>query len=98
MKRSLLLQSGWVKIVGLTFFQLAIVSIPCLESSAASIAISRYPYYQQVKISGTVTDESGTPLPGVGVRIKGSNAGAATDATGKYSINVPDGPVTLVFS
>lgn len=98
MKRSLLLQPCWVKIVGITFFQLAIVSIPFQESAAASIAISGDPYYQQVKVSGTVTDESGTPLPGVGVRIKGGNVGAATDATGKYTINVPDGPVTLVFS
>jgi TonB-dependent starch-binding outer membrane protein SusC len=94
MKRSLLLRPVWVKFVGITFFQLAMISLPSLESTAASTTV----FFQQVKVTGTVTDESGTPLPGVGVRIKGSNAGAATDATGKYSINIPDGTVTLVFS
>ncbi|HEU4551710.1 MAG TPA: TonB-dependent receptor [Chitinophaga sp.] len=54
--------------------------------------------YQQVKVSGTVTDESGTPLPGVNVRVKGETGGTATDAAGRYSINVPDGSSTLVFS
>lgn len=95
MKRSLSLQPCWIKIVGATFFQLAIVSTPCLESSAKPLPTA---IYQQVKVSGTVTDESGTPLPGVGVRVKGENTGAATDAAGKYSINIPDGSTTLVFS
>lgn len=95
MKRSLSLQPCWIKIVGATFFQLAIVSTPCLESSAKPLLTA---IYQQVKVSGTVTDESGTPLPGVGVRVKGGNTGAATDAAGKYSINIPDGSATLVFS
>lgn len=104
MKRSLPLQPGWIKIVGATFFQLAIVSVPCLESTARPVSTAfsgsaaPRPYYQQVNVSGTVTDESGTPLPGVGVRVKGSGTGAATDAAGRYSINIPGGQVILVFS
>lgn len=95
MKVRLSLQPGWVKIVGLTFFQLAIVSIPCLESSAKPLPVT---VYQQVKVSGTVTDESGTPLPGVAVRVKGENTGVVTDAAGKYSISIPDGSAILAFS
>jgi TonB-linked SusC/RagA family outer membrane protein len=95
MKIRLSLQPGWVKIVGLTFFQLAIVSIPCLESSAKPLPVT---IYQQVKVSGTVTDESGTPLPGVAVRVKGENSGVVTDAAGKYSISIPDGSAILAFS
>src|SRR5690606_22854863 len=92
------------KIVGTTLFQLAIVSTPCLKSAAkpASATISgsmaARPYYQQVTVSGTVTDESGIPLPGVSVRVKGGSEGTATDAAGRYRINVPDGSSTLIFS
>jgi TonB-linked SusC/RagA family outer membrane protein len=49
-------------------------------------------------ITGTVTEESGTGLPGVSVILKGTQTGANTDAGGKFSINAPDGPATLVFS
>lgn len=49
------------------------------------------------KVQGTVSDDKG-PLPGVSVRIKGSNVGAVTDANGKYTLNAPDGNAILVFS
>lgn len=49
-------------------------------------------------VSGKVLDEKQTPLPGVLVKLKGSAIGTATDADGSYSINIPDGGGTLVFS
>ena len=50
-------------------------------------------------INGKITEaEKGLPLPGVNVLIKGTTTGTSTDADGKYSIRIPDGPVTLVFS
>lgn len=53
---------------------------------------------QDVQIRGTVTSaEDGSPLPGVYVRIKGTNTGTATDVDGKYSLSVPANG-TLVFS
>lgn len=53
---------------------------------------------QQNSISGTVTDESGQPLPGVSVVVKGTSTGTVTNMDGIYSIsNIPDG-ATLVFS
>ncbi len=52
---------------------------------------------QQISISGTVTDPSGEPLPGVTVIVSGTANGTATDLDGLYSINAPaDG--TLQFS
>lgn len=53
---------------------------------------------QSSKISGRVTDSSGSPLPGVTVSVKNTTQGTITDAQGNYSLaNVPaDG--TLVFS
>jgi iron complex outermembrane receptor protein len=52
---------------------------------------------QDIKISGTVTDEKGDALSGVSVTIKGTKSGTSTDASGKYSITVPENS-TLVFT
>ena len=52
----------------------------------------------QRSISGMVTDQSGLPLSGVTVRIKGTNKGTATDIDGLYAITVPDPANVLVFS
>ena len=54
--------------------------------------------HAQRTISGTVTDEVGDPLVGVSVVVKGTSAGAITDIDGKYSVEVPDDVVTLIYS
>jgi len=54
-------------------------------------------FAQNMKISGTVTDEYGEGLPGVFVQVVGSNVGTTTDANGKYNINAEKG-ATLKFS
>ena len=48
-------------------------------------------------ISGKVTDATGQGLPGVSIKVKGSNIGTSTDASGNYSFNFPANS-TLVFS
>jgi len=53
---------------------------------------------QQKVITGVVADKQGITLPGVLVAVKGSAPKTATDGKGKFSISVPMGPVTLVFS
>jgi TonB-linked SusC/RagA family outer membrane protein len=52
---------------------------------------------QDVQVSGTVSDETGTPLPGVTILLKGTTTGTTTDLDGKYSISGPASGV-LVFS
>ena len=53
----------------------------------------------QVSISGKVVDEkTGDPLPGVTVKIKGTNKGVSTNTMGLYTIDVANTGVTLVFS
>lgn len=54
-------------------------------------------YAQEQTITGVVSDESGLPLPGATVLIKGSTSGTSTDFDGKYSIRTTQGN-TLVFS
>jgi TonB-linked SusC/RagA family outer membrane protein len=58
------------------------------RTNGASVAIS---------VSGTVTEETGSPLPGVNVLVKGTSVGTVTDSDGKYAISVPEDG-TLVFS
>ncbi len=43
------------------------------------------------KIAGTVTDESGQPLPGVTIVVKGTTTGTQTDFDGNYELNVSSG-------
>ena len=52
----------------------------------------------QRSIQGTVSDENGEGLIGATVLVKGTSTGAVTDIDGNYSINVPEGSTTLVFS
>ena len=53
---------------------------------------------QNLKVNGTVlSEESGQPIPGVSIVIKGSSIGTSTDFDGLYTINVAKGE-TLVFS
>ncbi|MDR0560520.1 MAG: SusC/RagA family TonB-linked outer membrane protein [Prevotellaceae bacterium] len=52
----------------------------------------------QGKVTGKVTDESGTPLAGASVTVKGTNVGMAADADGNYSISVTAADNVLVFS
>lgn len=55
--------------------------------------------FAQTSISGKVTDESGLPLPGVAVFLKGDKThGTSTDANGEYAITVNSGSDVLVFS
>lgn len=55
--------------------------------------------FAQKNVTGTVTDAAdGSALPGVTVVVKGATSGTITDVKGVYSISVPAGKDTLVFS
>lgn len=52
----------------------------------------------QMAITGRVTDEEGNPLEGVTVAVKNSTLVVTTNASGDYSIQLPDRNHTLTFS
>jgi len=52
----------------------------------------------QNTITGKVIDDSGDALPGVSVLVKGTTIGTMTIADGTFSLEVPEGSETLVFS
>jgi iron complex outermembrane receptor protein len=47
--------------------------------------------YAQQMVSGSITDEDGTPLPGASVIIQGTDEGVTTDFDGNYSISINRG-------
>ena len=57
----------------------------------------QYAFAQQKTITGTVTDESGMPIPGVNVVVQNTTNGTQTNFDGEYSINAEVGNV-LNFS
>ncbi len=56
-------------------------------------------FQAQKIVKGVVTDESGVPLPGVAVKIKGQHVGTATDVSGHYQLTIDNRlDVVLEFS
>ena len=53
---------------------------------------------QTGRVTGTVNDNKGNPLPGVSVVIKGKTDGTTTDSAGNFSMDVPNQKTVLVFS
>ena len=51
----------------------------------------------QITVTGNVKDDSGEPIIGANVLVKGTTNGTITDFDGNYSISVPSN-ATLVFS
>ncbi|HLS95592.1 MAG TPA: TonB-dependent receptor [Sphingobacterium sp.] len=55
-------------------------------------------FAQQRTVTGVVYDQDRTPLPGVTVKVKGTNVQVSTDANGRYSISVSSPENVLEFS
>ncbi|GAA4451337.1 TonB-dependent receptor [Nibrella saemangeumensis] len=64
-----------------------------MQSMTASVPEMRVTVTGQVRAGDT-----GEGLPGVNVTLKGTQTGAVTDGSGRYSISVPDENAVLVFS
>ncbi|MCX2432461.1 SusC/RagA family TonB-linked outer membrane protein [Pedobacter sp. GR22-10] len=52
---------------------------------------------QNITVTGQVKDQKGLPLPGVSVKVKGSNQGASTSDNGTFTISTPQNAI-LEFS
>jgi|TARA_R100000479_G_scaffold33554_1_gene13821 hypothetical protein len=61
-------------------------------TNRAPIRRTNYKYNPTVKqVSGTVIDETGLPLPGVNVIIKGTSHGTQTNFDGNYTLDIKNG-------
>jgi TonB-linked SusC/RagA family outer membrane protein len=61
------------------------------------VLVAQLTFAQERAVSGTVSDNTGLPLPGVSVLVKGTKTGAQTDFDGKYTIKATSSQV-LIFS
>ena len=52
----------------------------------------------QVLVRGTVVDQTGEPVPGASIQVKGGTQGTISDLDGKFSLNVPNKKSVLVVS
>lgn len=68
----------------------AVYNLGVLNTGFAAVA-------QTKKVTGNVKDETGEPLVGVSVTVKGKSGGVTTDVDGNYAINAKVGE-TIVFS
>lgn len=66
------------------------ISVPDVISQAQNQTQTQAGSRKARNVHGTVTDETGDPLPGADVYIAGTKTGAFTDLYGRYSIDVPD--------
>jgi iron complex outermembrane receptor protein len=85
---------------------LALLSGLCLETqpaNALSLGIdleikpneSNWSWFEE-SISGTVKDETGMPLPGATVLVKGTTNGTVTDLDGNFTLEVSEGAILQI--
>ncbi|WP_136667381.1 TonB-dependent receptor [Flavobacterium sp. H122] len=71
-----------------------------LKLSFLLLFLSLVGFAQKTTVTGVISDKdlNNEPLPFANVNIKGKTFGATTDMQGKYTIEVPAGDHTIVFS
>ncbi|MDR1335203.1 MAG: TonB-dependent receptor [Tannerella sp.] len=66
--------------------------------SACFCAFTLSLFSQGISVKGRVTDNTGEPLAGVSIQVKGTTAGNITDINGDYTLNNLAADAVLVFS
>ena len=54
--------------------------------------------FAQTRVEGNVIDETGEPVIGASIQIKGTGQGTVTDFDGDFTLSVPAGSNTLIVS
>lgn len=69
-----------------------------LPALLITLLLALQTFAQQRTITGKVTDNTGAPVSGATVTVKGTNIATSTGSDGTYRINVPQDAGTLVIS
>ena len=69
-----------------------------LATLAVCLALPFFAQAQNIRVSGTVTDQSGDPVIGAGIMVQNTQNGAVSGADGTYSITVPSGAILEISS
>ncbi len=76
----------------------ALCGTPFAIQAASNAVEQNAPAKGLHKITGTVKDEQGTPLPGVNIKVQGTTQGTITDLNGQFSFNLPGANTQLEIS
>ncbi|MBT1703488.1 SusC/RagA family TonB-linked outer membrane protein [Chryseosolibacter indicus] len=83
------------------FIQCAVLLTLTVQGVTSSVSYAAHPIantIQGVVVNGRVTDQTGSPLPGVNVLEKGTNNGTVSDSDGNYTISTRSTQSVLIFS
>jgi hypothetical protein len=79
--------------------QILLFASPKQNALPLTPALLSTPPPSEHRVRGSVVDaETKEPLPGVNIQIKSAQAGTITDNEGTYTLSVPTGNETLIFS
>lgn len=81
--------------LSLMIFQYSSASAPAAVKDANE---SKSIEQSNITVKGTIKDETGEPLSGVSIVVKGTTTGTISDLDGAYTITAPNSNSTLVFS
>lgn len=95
---SIVVQKGTISTNMLLKKSLSVGNVNIIVMEDNMILVKDVSAMQQIQASGKVTDQSGLPIIGATVLLKGTSSGVVTDFDGKYTITVPDPANVLVFS
>lgn len=74
------------------------IMLTCLGTPQFRLAAQAPAAQDSRRLTGVVTDDKGQPLPGVNVRIKGTDRGNITDAAGRFILTAAPADAALVVS
>jgi TonB-linked SusC/RagA family outer membrane protein len=81
--------------LGLNSLDAQATHITLTNSRSESLSINQK---ADIIVKGVVNDQGGQGIPGVSVKVKGTNTVVSTDANGNFSIRVPSATAVLVFT
>ena len=93
--------SRYTLLPGASLLMLSILVLPALPAKASGNTKEQVATGQETQtlpVKGVIKDESGLPIQGASIQIKGSNQGTLSDSQGRFSITVPDDKAVLVIS
>ena len=71
----------------------ALLFAPMAMQATSSVSVASQSVQQGHFVKGSIVDESGDPMIGVTVKVKGSKAAAVTDLDGNFSISAKSGDI-----
>jgi len=74
-----------------------LISLTLLILLNSFLAVSGYSQSTKT-IHGKVTDANGSSIPGVSIKVNGTNKGTITDLEGYYTLGLPNNAKTITFS